>query len=1148
MSCVCTCTICGPGGKAVDYKEKRRHAYNMRNVVGTTLSQSCLWLIISVQSTHPTIDDLERDVFKMTFQEDSSQVPSHTNNSPSHHHSRSSSQQTSAKESEEQNTRSPSVPPAMQVREQDEQGRGLPVPPQHVLEGLMGLEQVLHMDAMRHRSDVVFDTGTHQFCWLLEYLRADCSPVEQIFDHPLTLVNPLVVIAMFLALILNVFGGLSQRWSKVSLSVLKVMIQTAWSTSQRKPTAREEHLLKFFPEDIRTVRKAFDMEAKTTTYATCPKCFALYEPDVQGELLVYPPRCDYKPTPRSQPCRARLTTQHVKDGESIRVPIKPFVIQDLDAFVGNLLSRPGIEDALESRKHWQEVDELRDVQDGASIRTLKGPDGRPFMCETNDGELRLAWSLCVDWFNPYHNKAAGKSASVGSIVMACLNLPPELRYKPENLFLVGLIPGPREPSREQINHILRPIISKLIVSWSQGTWFTRTPKYARGRLVRNAISESVNDLQASKKVNGCAAWPAKYFCSFCMIQKSDMNNIDWTSWELRNHRTHLDHSREWQNATSKTMRNRIFSDHGVRWSEMMRLPYWDPTRHVVVDGMHNLFLGLVQFHCRVVLGISTPVANPKADDSYHDIEHARPLLSSNPTANKLRRLKVSVLRAWCNETGIRMSGKNKKDLISAILSNKSGSNDRQPALPSPQEDLGMEEIDLPDEDGVPDKHGAPGEDEGLPHNTSSEISQREYMGAHLSKNEISHLRNHIAETTRPSWHVAPPSNLGESKHGKLKADQWRSSIEFDIPVSLAQMWSGSDERTSGLTHEVILRSTLLLATAIRWATSHKTSKMHAANYTRNMHAYLQTLLDMFPNRRLRPNHHAALHIGPQLLLFGPMHGWWTFPFERIVGLLQNYNTNDKLGKRWCRTLSDLELTSLAGQMERTMLETFCAASNIKAFVRRPSCPPVLKTLAPLLETCWSGEKRGTLMEDIRSLKLEDISVIKARDDINWKRIQPIEDDVRQALASISTQLRKRIPDWITPTRAFPHSHHTTRGATYSTAHASKRDSTVFFKDMQSDTFVPGIIRGIFSVEWPTKEEDQFEELFFMIIHKFLPLGGNLVDPFREYPDFGANLWLKELNGRPTVIPSWRPLCHAIFRPWDEDTVVMKPLDRVSETL
>jgi hypothetical protein len=63
-----------------------------------------------------------------------------------------------------------------------------------------------------------------------------------------------------------------------------------------------------------------------------------------------------------------------------------------------------------------------------------------------------------------------------------------------------------------------------------------------------------------------------------------------------------------------------------------------------------------------------------------------------------------------------------------------------------------------------------------------------------------------------------------------------------------------------------------------------------------MVAYLQCLLDLYPNIQFRPNHHAALHIGTLLTQFGPAHGWWMFPFERVIGILQGINTNSKLGK------------------------------------------------------------------------------------------------------------------------------------------------------------------------------------------------------------------------------------------------------------
>jgi hypothetical protein len=64
---------------------------------------------------------------------------------------------------------------------------------------------------------------------------------------------------------------------------------------------------------------------------------------------------------------------------------------------------------------------------------------------------------------------------------------------------------------------------------------------------------------------------------------------------------------EWLAATSKSERDRIFKRTGVRWSELLRLPYWDPTRSIVVDGMHNLFLNLVKYHIEEVVGLREEV-------------------------------------------------------------------------------------------------------------------------------------------------------------------------------------------------------------------------------------------------------------------------------------------------------------------------------------------------------------------------------------------------------------------------------------------------------------------------------------------------------------------------------------------------------------
>lgn len=49
--------------------------------------------------------------------------------------------------------------------------------------------------------------------------------------------------------------------------------------------------------------------------------------------------------------------------------------------------------------------------------------------------------LNLDWFQPYKHL----TYSVGAIYLSVFNLPSQQRYKLENIWLIGIIPGPSEP-------------------------------------------------------------------------------------------------------------------------------------------------------------------------------------------------------------------------------------------------------------------------------------------------------------------------------------------------------------------------------------------------------------------------------------------------------------------------------------------------------------------------------------------------------------------------------------------------------------------------------------------------------------------------------------------------------------------------------
>ena len=148
----------------------------------------------------------------------------------------------------------------------------------------------------------------------------------------------------------------------------------------------------------------------------------------------------------------------------------------------------------------------------------------------------------------------------------------------------------------------------------------------------------------------------------------------------------------------------------------------------------------------------------------------------------------------------------------------------------------------------------------------------------------------------PSWLTSVPTNLGSPNHGKLKADQWRVLGSTFLPVSLVRLWSAvevGNPRSEWCSK--ILQVTISLLSAVSIASSRVMSVVAVDLYMQHMQSYLSSLKTLFPEYLFCPNHHMALHLREYLVLYGPVHSWWTFPFERMIGMLQQISTNYKAG-------------------------------------------------------------------------------------------------------------------------------------------------------------------------------------------------------------------------------------------------------------
>jgi hypothetical protein len=150
----------------------------------------------------------------------------------------------------------------------------------------------------------------------------------------------------------------------------------------------------------------------------------------------------------------------------------------------------------------------------------------------------------------------------------------------------------------------------------------------------------------------------------------------------------------------------------------------------------------------------------------------------------------------------------------------------------------------------------------------------------------------MKRTTLPTWISPPPQNLGAKKNGKLSADHWRTACTVSLVITLVRLWSSD---TGDLDAGKRLENFMALVGAVRYTMKRTTSEKSIAIYEEEMRRYLDSLVELFGIAVVVPNHHLSLHLPDFLRRLGPVHGWWTFAFERYNGIIQRLNTNSKIG-------------------------------------------------------------------------------------------------------------------------------------------------------------------------------------------------------------------------------------------------------------
>jgi len=210
----------------------------------------------------------------------------------------------------------------------------------------------------------------------------------------------------------------------------------------------------------------------------------------------------------------------------------------------------------------------------------------------------LALMLHLDFFNPFGRSR--KKYSIGGIYVTNLNLPRKIRFKKENILVLAIVPGPKEP-KLHLNPFMQ-LFTEELKKLDQGFAIQRPelgPLFYRARLLLITA-----DLPALRKLLSFCGHGALLGCSKCWktaVRKGDRN--DWSGDHDAPQRTHGELRQAalaYKQVRNASQDSQHTAGHFARWNPLFDLGYFDSVRFHVVDPMHCLFLGIVKAHLSLI--------------------------------------------------------------------------------------------------------------------------------------------------------------------------------------------------------------------------------------------------------------------------------------------------------------------------------------------------------------------------------------------------------------------------------------------------------------------------------------------------------------------------------------------------------------------
>ncbi|KDQ05853.1 hypothetical protein BOTBODRAFT_182161 [Botryobasidium botryosum FD-172 SS1] len=365
----------------------------------------------------------------------------------------------------------------------------------------------------------------------------------------------------------------------------------------------------------------------------------------------------------------------------------------------------------------------------------------------------------------------------------------------------------------------------------------------------------------------------------------------------------------------------------------------------------------------------------------------------------------------------------------------------------------------------------------------------------------------MERSVRPSWLGQAPTNLGSTRHGKMSADQWRTTCTVDLVITLVRIWGPK----AGRFHDM-LDNYMDMVVAVKIAHKRSTSPELAELYYSHMIEYTRGILRLYPGNVIVSDNHLALHLKDLLLQFGPIQAWRAFPFEWLNGILQNVGSNMKLN-----------------DIEQTVAQNFVRGCNLRQLVADDKLPKELDPVLKSFEKVFSSDFRGTLLSDMIALGSSSADV----PDIKSRQLEPLPSGFAILFGPFSSKFPPRI--------AFFRDYHM-KGLRFSTHSHLPKNSHIVFAESDTESPRAGRIHSIFV--------DPGDKQVYLVLDVYKTLSAAHVqfDYYRAWPLLAGSLYYDDFELRQALITPSAIVCHAVKTAYIDSQigkpcVHILPLDR-----